>query len=85
MIIVKLMIIVFVNGFDVVIDGLITTFVLTFECITKAMCPDYYCLFKSENDNNHDHQRMIQHQSVLQCADPNPACVRYRGHSAHHT
>ncbi len=26
------------------------------------------------------HQRMIQHRSVLQCADRNPACVQYRGH-----
>ena len=34
-----------------------------------------------------DHsQRMVQHQSVLQCTDdPNPACVRYRIRRAHHS
>ncbi len=30
-------------------------------------------------------QRMIQHRSMLQCFDPNAACVRYHGKRAHYT
>ncbi len=33
----------------------------------------------------HANQRMIQHRSVLQRADPNPASVRYQYQRVHYT
>ena len=42
----------------------------------RLLC-NFLLLLSSRN------QRMIQHQTVLQCADTNPACVWYRGQRAH--